>query len=69
MRTYSLYIQDTRYSVSTLDFATARDERRVREIALQRLEDSPNHVAVEVWSDDALLFSVRRAVGPSDAVA
>lgn len=63
MYTYSLYIHDTRYSVSTLDFAVAQDETKVREIAQRRLEDSPAHVAVDVWSDDALLFSVRRNGG------
>jgi hypothetical protein len=60
MRTYSLYIQDDRYSVSTLDFATASDEASIRAIALDRLESSPNHLAIEVWADEKLVFSLTR---------
>jgi hypothetical protein len=60
MRTYSLHIHDDRYAVPTLDLATAGDEAGVREIAGERLEASPNHLAVEVRAGDAMLFSLSR---------
>ncbi len=58
MRTFSLFIEDTRYSVPTLVLATVKDESRIRELARARLEESPFHVAVEVREGDLYLFSL-----------
>jgi hypothetical protein len=60
LRTYSLYIQDARYSVATLDFADAADEAAVRRIARQRLEASPDHLSIEVWADEVQVFRLTR---------
>jgi hypothetical protein len=60
MRTFHFFIEDERYTVPTLAIVTVRDERRALELARQRLEESPHHLAVEVCEDDASLARIVR---------
>lgn len=60
MRTFSFYIHDRRYSVPTLQLVTVRDEDRARELALQRLEETDHHLAVEVVEGQTELFRLSR---------
>ncbi|WP_150131337.1 hypothetical protein [Caulobacter mirabilis] len=60
MRTFSFYIHDRRYSVPTLQLVTVRDEDRARELARQRLEETEEHLAVEVTEGAVELFRVSR---------
>jgi hypothetical protein len=60
MRTFSFYIHDVRHTLPTLAFVTVSDEQRAREIARERLMESPDHLAIEVREDDGLLFSLDR---------
>ncbi len=60
MRTFSLYIHDSRYSVPTLQLITASDEEKVRQLAQARLDEAMEHLAIEVLEDDLPLFELRR---------
>ena len=60
MRTFSLMIQDDRYTVPTVALVEALDEGQARDLAARRMNESPHHLAVEVFEDDALLFRVTR---------
>jgi hypothetical protein len=60
MRMFSFYIYDSRYSVPTLQLVDALDEKRAREIAQARLDESMAHQAIEVREDDNRLFEVTR---------
>ena len=56
MRTYSFYIEDDRYSVPTLLFVPAEDDRGARRLARTELDDSPHYRGIEVREDDRFLF-------------
>lgn len=60
MRTFSLLIQDDRYKVPTMALIDASDPGHAQEIAARRLTESPHHLVVEVFENEALLFRVRR---------
>lgn len=60
MRTFSFYIHDRRYSVPTLQLVTVRDEERARELARQRLDETEEHLAVEVVEGQTELFRLSR---------
>ena len=60
MVTYSLYIDDTRYTVPTLLFVTLGDAAGLRDLARKKLNDSKHHLAVTAWAEDAFLFSLSR---------
>ncbi len=60
MRTFCLSIEDARYSAPTLEFATVQDPDEARQMAHERLESSPYHLAVKVREDDELVFWLRR---------
>ena len=66
MRAFSLFTTDTRYSVPTLTFVVAEDERRAIELARNRLAESKFHTAVELREDDRLVCQLlRREARPS----
>ncbi len=58
MQDYTFQVHDDRYAVPTLEFVTAKDDMRARELAEKRLRASTHHLAVEVFEDDAMLFRV-----------
>ncbi len=60
VQTFTLYIEDDRYSVPTLVFVIVRGEVRAKEIAKDRLAASSHHLSVEVWEDETLLFRAGR---------
>jgi hypothetical protein len=60
MRTFTLYVHDSRYSVPNLVFADAADVKRVRELAEGELGRSEQHLAVDVREGEAWLFRVQR---------
>lgn len=52
MRTFNFFIEDDRYIVPTLAFATTSDQQRALELAKLRLDESPHHLAIDVFEDD-----------------
>jgi len=60
VRTFTLYIEDDRYTLPTLVFVIVRDEVRAKEIANGQLAASSHHLTVEVWEDGTLLFRSER---------
>jgi hypothetical protein len=60
MKTYSFFTEDSRLPAPTLAFVNVCDEARARELARVQLQACDHHVAVEVWSEDRLLFCLRR---------
>ncbi|WP_374468255.1 hypothetical protein [Phenylobacterium sp.] len=60
MRTFSLFIEDRRYSAPTLQFVIAADEHRARELALRELVASGEHLSVEVQENGRTLFREQR---------
>ena len=61
MDAYALLTEDARYGVPTITVVTARSEAHVRELALARLRETPNHLSVEVSFEDIVLFKVTRS--------
>jgi hypothetical protein len=53
---YTLYIEDDRYSVPTIDILTAETDEAARALAAQRLGSSPHYRSVEVWADDRYVW-------------
>ena len=60
MRTFTLYVHDSRYSIPNLVFADAPDVKRARELAETELGRSEEHLAVDVREGEAWLFRVQR---------
>jgi len=52
MRNYLFYIEDSRYSVSTLLFVQSPSERHAREFAAAKLAESTFYVSVTIWDGD-----------------
>jgi len=73
MRTYELYIEDSRYSAPTLVFVMAATDRRAKARAIEVLLQSPCHASVDTWKGGRLLFTVRagrrQAQASSDVIA
>ena len=49
---YTLYIDDDRYSVPSLDAVDAEDDEAASAAAQLRLALSPHYRAIEVWDGD-----------------
>jgi hypothetical protein len=49
---YTLYIEDDRYSVPTIDILLAAGDLQARALAVERLGSSPHYSSVEVWAED-----------------
>lgn len=60
MRTFTLYVQDDRYSVPTLVIAVARNLEAALVMARQELERSLHHGGIEVREGDELVGRVER---------
>jgi hypothetical protein len=60
MPTYTCLITDDRYTVPSLAFRLAADEREARRLALADLASNPHHEAFEVRDGDRLIFVERR---------
>lgn len=60
MRTFSFFIHDRRYSVLTLSLVSALDEAGARALAWQRLEETDDHLAIEVTEGSTELFRLGR---------
>jgi hypothetical protein len=56
VHTFAFFIEDDRYSVPTVEFVTAGDIARAKELALIKLRGSPHHLSIEVLEDDRLVF-------------
>jgi hypothetical protein len=69
LQDFRFLVIDRRYSVPTLHFVQARDERRARELAKKLLEESQHHRGVEVWTDDILLFELGETDGAQELSA
>ena len=65
MRTYTLYIEDDRYSVPTLLFVSASDDASARRIAREKLSD-PHHLAVELREDERVICRLAPAVSGTE---
>ncbi len=61
MEYFTFYIRDSRYSVPTVEFMILADHARARELAAERLAQSPHHIAVEVFRADVMLFRLSKA--------
>ena len=52
MDVYTLYIEDDRYSVPTIDILSAQSDDEARALVVERLAASPHYQSVEAWVDD-----------------
>ncbi|HWF76276.1 MAG TPA: hypothetical protein VN694_03780 [Caulobacteraceae bacterium] len=64
MRDFELYIDDVRYRTPTLVFVHMADERRVREFALQKLDEDKRHRGIEVRENGVRLFGLGTLSAP-----
>ena len=55
LNVYTLYIEDDRYSVPTIDILQATDDAHALGLAAERLASSPHYLAVELWVDERLI--------------
>ncbi len=56
MSTYSIFIEDDRYSAPTLHFVVDASEARAFDFAVKYLLDSPHHQSVRVDCNGAEVF-------------
>jgi hypothetical protein len=61
MRTFHLFISDERETTPRLAVVTVKSAERALELARNRLEASPHHVAVEVHEGDEMIARLDRA--------
>jgi hypothetical protein len=61
LNVYTLYIEDDRYSVPTIDILQALDDAQALGLAAERLSASPHYLAVEVWADERLVGRAPKA--------
>jgi hypothetical protein len=52
---YTLYIDDDRYSVPTIDILTAASDEDARRMAQDRLAASTHYHAIAIWQDERLV--------------
>ncbi|MDB5480055.1 MAG: hypothetical protein JWO83_1108 [Caulobacteraceae bacterium] len=62
MRTFSLFITDTRYSVPTLALITVEDEQCAIELAKADLGRSEFHLAVELHDGKRAIFKKAKTI-------
>jgi hypothetical protein len=55
---YTIYIEDDRYSVPTIDILLADDDQHAKVLAEGRLISSPHYTAVEVWQDERVVCAL-----------
>lgn len=58
---YTIYIEDDRYSVPTIDILSADDDGHARVLAQGRLVSSPHYLSVEAWEDDRVVCVLPKA--------
>ena len=58
---YTIYIEDDRYSVPTIDILMANDDAHVQRLAAGRLISSPHYIAIEVWQDERIVSALPNA--------
>lgn len=58
MATYQLFIDDERYSVTTLRLLAMIDERGARNTAEKAMLESSHHLGVELYRDDRRVFGM-----------
>lgn len=63
VRDFTFAIYDERYTAPTLLLVSVTDEKRACEMAKERLERSPFHLAVEVREGDRLIGRFDRDAG------
>jgi hypothetical protein len=49
---YTLYIEDDRYSVPTIDILWADSDEEAHALAARRLASSPHYLSIAVWDQD-----------------
>jgi len=63
VKTYQMFIEDSRYTVPTLKFVTAADGGRARNLAEATLLENKFHQGVEVYLSSLWLFGVGSLAG------
>ena len=71
MRTYTIFVEDDRYSVPTLAMIDTSSRARAEQVTLEKLTESPHHRAVELRLGDKLVYRRARSddPGPSSIAA
>jgi len=64
---YTLYIEDDRYSVPTIDILSADTDAEAMTLAAERLASSPHYLSVEVWADDRYVGGAPGSAPPEAA--
>jgi hypothetical protein len=57
---YTLYIEDDRYSVPTIDILQALDDVQALALAAERLSASAHYLSAEIWADERLVGRIPR---------
>jgi hypothetical protein len=61
VKTYTVYVHDARYAAPTLLLVEMGDDELVRAYASERLGQSSDYLAVEIWDNDRLVGRLERA--------
>lgn len=61
MGVYTIYIEDDRYSVPTIDILMADDDTHACVLGQARLQSSPHYLSAEVWQDERVVCVLPRA--------
>lgn len=61
MSVYTIYIEDDRYSVPTIDILMADDDGHARVLGEARLTSSPHYLSAEIWEDERVVWVLPKA--------
>ena len=63
---FSFFIEDERYTVPNLVLVLVSDVARAREMAVQKLWETPEHLSIQVFQGEKLIFTVSRDPSEED---
>jgi hypothetical protein len=59
VKTYIIYIDDSRYTVPTMDTLIVSGDARARELAAARLASSAHYRGAQIWEGDRLVDTLQ----------
>jgi len=67
VKTYIIYIDDSRYTVPTMDTLVVSGDARARELAAARLASSVHYQGAQIWEGERLVDTLKSSRPPTPA--
>jgi len=65
VKTYIIYIDDSRYTVPTMDTLIVSGDARARELTAARLASSVHYKGAQIWEGERLVDTLQSAPPPT----